>query len=52
MANFHPISEVKALTFDVFGTVVDWRKSIAREIKQVGIAVSYKHQTQPTIYSV
>ena len=37
MANFHPISEVKALTFDVFGTVVDWRKSIAREIKQVGI---------------
>ena len=27
-----PKSEIKALTFDVFGTVVDWRGSIAREI--------------------
>ena len=27
------ISEVKALTFDVFGTVVNWRDSIAREAK-------------------
>ena len=27
------ISDVKALTFDVFGTVVNWRDSIAREIK-------------------
>ena len=26
-----PVSEVKALCFDVFGTVVDWRGSIARE---------------------
>lgn len=26
-----PIDGVKALTFDVFGTVVDWRGSIARE---------------------
>jgi 2-haloacid dehalogenase len=25
------VAEVKALTFDVFGTVVDWRSSIARE---------------------
>jgi len=27
------LSEVKALTFDVFGTVVNWRDSIAREAK-------------------
>ena len=27
------ISNVKALTFDVFGTVVNWRDSIAREAK-------------------
>ncbi len=27
-----PISDVKALTFDVFGTVVDWRGSVSREI--------------------
>ena len=27
------ISDVKALTFDVFGTVVNWRDSIAREVK-------------------
>ncbi|MFP6644213.1 MAG: hypothetical protein VCF24_11750, partial [Candidatus Latescibacterota bacterium] len=26
------ISDVKALTFDVFGTVVDWRGSASREI--------------------
>ena len=26
-----PINKVKALVFDVFGTVVDWRTSIARE---------------------
>ena len=27
---------VKALTFDVFGTVVDWRGGIAREIAALG----------------
>jgi 2-haloacid dehalogenase len=30
--------EIKALTFDVFGTVVDWRTSIAREARDVGRA--------------
>ena len=30
------LSQVKAMTFDVFGTVVDWRSSIAREIKEMG----------------
>lgn len=30
------ISQVKALVFDVFGTVVDWRSSITREIAAVG----------------
>jgi 2-haloacid dehalogenase len=25
--------EIKALTFDVFGTVVDWRTSVAREVR-------------------
>ncbi|MBI4641601.1 MAG: haloacid dehalogenase type II [Candidatus Tectomicrobia bacterium] len=30
------LSSVKALTFDVFGTVVDWRASIIREGKQLG----------------
>ncbi len=29
----HPLSQVKALTFDVFGTVVDWRSSIVREVE-------------------
>ena len=29
---------VKALTFDVFGTVVDWRSSVARECARVGEA--------------
>ena len=30
--------DVKALTFDVFGTVVDWRGGIAREIATLGAA--------------
>ena len=30
------ISTVKALTFDVFGTVVDWRSSITREGSRLG----------------
>ena len=30
------ISKVKALTFDVFGTVVDWRSSITREGARLG----------------
>jgi 2-haloacid dehalogenase len=31
------MAEVKALCFDVFGTVVDWRGSIAREFDALGI---------------
>jgi 2-haloacid dehalogenase len=30
------VSEVKALTFDVFGTVVDWRGSIIRDCTKFG----------------
>ena len=30
------LKNVKAMTFDVFGTVVDWRSSISREIRLVG----------------
>ena len=29
------VSNVKALTFDVFGTVVDWRSSISREVAEL-----------------
>ena len=31
-----PLQQVKALTFDVFGTVVDWRGSITREGRKLG----------------
>ena len=30
------LDTVKALTFDVFGTVVDWRSSVIREGEQLG----------------
>ena len=33
MNNF---ADIEALTFDVFGTVVDWRKCIAREGRRIG----------------
>ena len=29
-------AEIKALTFDVFGTVVDWRSSIIEELSRFG----------------
>ncbi|MFI4976863.1 MAG: haloacid dehalogenase type II [Caulobacterales bacterium] len=29
------MSDIKALTFDVFGTVVDWRSSVAREAEAI-----------------
>ncbi|MGJ7457786.1 haloacid dehalogenase type II [Halomonas sp. RA08-2] len=32
------LSEIKALTFDVFGTVVDWRSSVIREGEALGQA--------------
>jgi 2-haloacid dehalogenase len=32
------LSTIKALTFDVFGTVVDWRNSIIREGEALGRA--------------
>ncbi len=30
------ISTIEALTFDVFGTVVDWRSTIIREGSRIG----------------
>lgn len=36
MSRSENISGVKALTFDVFGTVVDWRSSIIRELCALG----------------
>jgi hypothetical protein len=32
------LSSVKALVFDTFGTVVDWRSSIAKEIEDLAAA--------------
>jgi len=31
-----PNSQIKALVFDVFGTVVDWRSSISRQAAEIG----------------
>ena len=38
MSPVDSLAEVKALTFDVFGTVVDWRGSIIRETQELGRA--------------
>jgi len=37
-----PLTSVKALFFDVFGTLVDWRTSIAREAKAVLEPLGYR----------
>lgn len=34
--------EIKALVFDVFGTVVDWRSSVAREAEALGDAKGFQ----------
>jgi FMN phosphatase YigB (HAD superfamily) len=31
----HSLRDLKALLVDVFGTLVDWRSSIAREARQI-----------------
>lgn len=31
----HPLPDVQALLFDVFGTVVDWRRGVAREAERI-----------------
>ena len=36
------LSSVKALVFDTFGTVVDWRSSIAKEIEDLGVRKGFK----------
>lgn len=36
MAMTEAVAKVRALTFDVFGTVVDWRSSIHRELEAFG----------------
>src|SRR6266545_6155885 len=38
MALTQAVERVEALTFDVFGTVVDWRSSIIRELQAFGAA--------------
>jgi FMN phosphatase YigB (HAD superfamily) len=55
--------EVKALLFDVFGTLVDWRSSIAKEAREilspVGVAIdwnafadAWRNQYQPAMDEV
>jgi 2-haloacid dehalogenase len=34
------IPEVEALTFDVFGTVVDWRSSVIRDVEKLSVSKS------------
>ncbi len=36
------VSSIKALTFDVFGTVVDWRSTVIHELQQLGEAKGIK----------
>jgi 2-haloacid dehalogenase len=37
-----PMDQVKALVFDVFGTVVDWRSGVAREAKTILEPLGFK----------
>jgi len=55
------MSEIRALVFDVFGTLVDWRGSIAREVRALlgarvadaeGFADAWRAQYQPAMEAV
>ena len=57
------MSSIKALLFDVFGTVVDWRSCISAEIEQIArnhniefdagkIADEWRAQYQPSMGSI
>jgi len=35
----HALHNVQVLAFDVFGTVVDWRGSVAREVERLGLGI-------------
>ena len=41
MSEFDP-GAIRALVFDVFGTVVDWRASIVREGEALGAAKGWR----------
>lgn len=42
----HPFADIRALTFDVFGTVVDWRSSVIAEGEALGARLGLQaHQT-------
>jgi len=58
-----PLTSVKALFFDVFGTLVDWRKGVAREAKSIlsplgysldwpAFADAWREQYQPAMEEV
>jgi 2-haloacid dehalogenase len=58
-----PLDDIRALVFDVFGTLVDWRGSIAREVQVVlaprgvqtdwlAFADAWRAQYQPTMEEV
>ena len=34
------LKDVQLLAFDVFGTVVDWRGSVAREVERLGLGIN------------
>lgn len=57
------VSQIKALTFDVFGTVVDWRNGIAREAETIlagkgipidgqAFALAWRSRYQPSMEEV
>ncbi|KAF0228035.1 MAG: 2-haloacid [Beijerinckiaceae bacterium] len=50
------MSDIRALFFDVFGTLVDWRGSIAREVRRLGLSVdgeafadAWRNEYQPAM---
>lgn len=53
------MSDIRALFFDVFGTLVDWRGSIAREVRRLGLPVdgeafvdAWRAEYQPAMQTI
>lgn len=46
------MTEIKALAFDVFGTVVDWRSGVAREAEAMLAPKGHRRDWGPFDYAV
>jgi len=51
-SDINPLSGVEALTFDVFGTVVDWLGTVSRELEAHALSKGYSQPVDWTAFTI